>query len=299
MIQFANRTRALFLTGVLGSLLACGSQGSEASLSGVVPVADFGPGAAESQPPAPLHDERIWTELSPKPRTLDFVVRADTFRNLARRVNPAVVSLYSTQTTLGRTISDPLGILQFGIPLPRVGTSLGSGFIIRRDGYILTADHVVSGSRKIKIVLMKNERGESVEYAAKLLGRSKAAGIALLKIEPKEPLPVLPLGDSSKLEIGDLVLAVGNPYGLSHTVTSGIVSFIGRKLPAGNRDEDQPAFIQIDAPINPGNSGGPLLNLFGEAVGINTAVAAQAQGIGFAVPVNAAKRALPGLLTRR
>jgi serine protease Do len=227
------------------------------------------------------------------------VIRADTFRNLARRANPAVVSLYSTQAGLGRTISDPLGIVQFGIPLPRIGTSLGSGFIIRQDGYILTADHVVSGSRKIKIVLMENERGESVEYRAKLLGRSKEAGVALLKIEPRKPLPVLPLGDSSKLEIGDQVVAVGNPYGLSHTVTSGIVSFIGRKLSEREPRTGQLEFIQIDAPINPGNSGGPLLNLFGEAVGINTAVAAQAQGIGFAVPVNTAKRALPGLLSRR
>ncbi len=298
MVLFANLTRTFLLAGVL-SLLACESPGTEAPYPGTVPSADFGPGTAESQGPAPLQGERIWTELPPGPRALDFVVRADTFRNLARRANPAVVSLYSTQASLGRTISDPLGILQFGVPLPRIGTSLGSGFIIRQDGYILTADHVVSGSRKIKIVLMENERGESVEYAAKLLGRSKAAGIALLKIEPRKPLPVLPLGDSSKLEIGDQVLAVGNPYGLSHTVTSGIVSFIGRKLSEGDRDEDQLAFIQIDAPINPGNSGGPLLNLFGEAVGINTAVAAQAEGIGFAVPVNTAKRALPGLLTRR
>ncbi len=267
---------------------------------------------------------KIWTELPGGPRPLDFPLRADTIRNLVARANPAVVNVYTTQTTLGRTISDPLGILQFGIPLPRVGTSLGSGFIIHKDGYILTADHVVGGSHKIKVVLMpevprearadpksevprearadsyKNQPpGKGEEYDAEVVGRDKDAGVVLLKIRPSHALPVLPLGDSSRLQIGDQVIAVGNPYGLSHTVTSGIVSFIGRKLPGRSSRGKKAEFIQIDAPINPGNSGGPLLDLYGEVVGINTAVAAQAQGIGFAVPVNAAKNALPRLLSGR
>jgi S1-C subfamily serine protease len=296
MCGSVNPKGGLLLLGMLLSILACETRGTEVAPPKTVQAAGS---VAEGEEVAVPPGEHLWTELPPGPRSLDFAIRADTFRNLARRTNPAVVSLYSTQAGLGRTISDPLGIVQFGIPLPRIGTSLGSGFIIRQDGYILTADHVVSGSRKIKIVLMENERGESVEYGAKLLGRSKEAGVALLKIEPRKPLPVLPLGDSSTLEIGDQVVAVGNPYGLSHTVTSGIVSFIGRKLSERDRRTGQLEFIQIDAPINPGNSGGPLLNLFGEAVGINTAIAAQAQGIGFAVPVNTAKRALPGLLSRR
>lgn len=243
--------------------------------------------------------QRLWTELPDTVRTTDFPIRANTFRDLARNANPAVVSIFSSQATIGRTISDPLGILQFGVPLPRFGTSLGSGFIIRSDGYLITADHVVEGARKIKIVLMKRGEKKGDEYEAKVLGRSAEAGVALLKIEPKQALPVLPLGDSSALEIGDQVLAVGNPYGLAHTVTSGIVSFIGRRLSDRDDDEGQLRFIQIDAPINPGNSGGPLLNLYGEVIGINTAVAAEAQGIGFAVPINKAKEALPGFVNQR
>ncbi len=243
--------------------------------------------------------ERLWTELPAKSRPSNFPIRANTFRDLVRKSNPAVVSIFSSQATIGRTISDPLGIIQFGVPIPRFGTSLGSGFIIRSDGYILTADHVVEGSRKTKIVLMKEGEKKGDEYEAEVLGRSEEAGVAILKIQPKQPLPVLPLGNSEALEIGDHVLAVGNPYGLSHTVTSGIVSFIGRQLSDRGSDAEQLKFIQIDAPINPGNSGGPLLNLHGEVVGINTAVAAEAQGIGFAVPVNKAKEFLPRLIEKR
>ncbi len=250
---------------------------------------------------------RPWTELAPGPRRLDFTLRADTIRNLARAANPAVVTILSTQTVMGRTIGDPLGILQFGLPLPRIGTALGSGFVIHPDGYVLTADHVIASGRRIKVALYieggtpdgarKDSKGE--EYDAEVIGRNRESGVAILKIRPAHPLPVLPLGDSSKLEIGDPVLAVGNPYGFSHTVTSGIVSFIGRRLPEGGRRGSKVEFIQIDAPINPGNSGGPLLNFFGEVVGINTAMAAQAQGIGFAIPVNTAKEAIPSLLRSR
>ncbi|MFQ5459138.1 MAG: S1C family serine protease, partial [Myxococcota bacterium] len=243
--------------------------------------------------------ERLWTELPPARVDPDAPIRASTFRNLARRANPAVVSIFSTQATMGRASIDPFGILPFALPIPLIGTSLGSGFIIRADGFVLTADHVVASSRRIKIVLMADETGKAREYQAKILGRSKEAGIALLKFAPEGNLPVLPLGDSERVEIGDQVLAVGNPYGLSHTVTSGIVSFIGRELSQRRAGEKKLRFIQIDAPINPGNSGGPLLNLAGEVIGINTAVAAGAEGIGFAVPVNSAKQALPRFVRTR
>lgn len=287
-------SRLILSLGLLIAAGACSSHGNEqpgplvqaagSRSASDVPVSHEGP---------VLTQDRLWTEMPQQPGALDFALRADTYRKLAERANPAVVSIFSSQATLGRTISDPLGIVRFGLPLPRFGTSLGSGFIIRKDGYILTADHVVEGSRKIKVVLLADKNGHGEEYEARILGRSKKRGVALLKIEPRHALPVLPLGNSSNLKIGDQVLAVGNPYGLSHTVTSGIVSFIGRKLPEGRRKDGQLEFIQIDAPINPGNSGGPLLNLLGEAVGINTAIAPQAQGIGFAVPVNTAKQALP------
>jgi len=292
-------TLPLLALGALIAIAACrsdvGVEARSAATSGK-PVAG---GGAEGQAGPVVDPQRLWTELPPDARTPDFPIRSNTYRDLVRRSNPAVVSIFSTQATIGRTISDPLGIVQFGVPLPRFGTSLGSGFIIRSDGYILTADHVVEGSRKIKIVLMKKGEKKGDEYEGRVLGRSGEAGVALLKIEPKQPLPVLPLGDSSALEIGDQVLAVGNPYGLSHTVTSGRVSFIGRQLAERDKNHEKLKFIQIDAPINPGNSGGPLLNLYGEVIGINTAIAAEAQGIGFAVPVNTAKEALPDLLRNR
>lgn len=291
----AIRTFFVLLAGAL--LLSCHADAQQAS-SGQA----LSPGRAIGLAPAAVgkaRSEQLWTELPPGTISRDFPIRASTFRDLARRANPAVVTILSTQATLERAISDPFGILPFGIPLPRIGTSLGSGFIIRADGYILTADHVVAGSRKIRIITMADSYGKSSEYRAKVLGRSKEGGLALLKIEPALELSILPLGDSGLVEIGDLVLAVGNPYGLSHTVTSGIVSFIGRELSKRGRGKSKLRFIQIDAPINPGNSGGPLLNLAGEVIGINTAVAAGAEGIGFAVPINAAKEALPGLLRKR
>ncbi len=288
----AIRTLYLLLAGAL--LSSCHADARQA---GGGPL--LSPASAVGQAGVATQSEQIWTELPPGALSRDFPIRANTFTDLARRANPAVVTILSTQATLKRAISDPFGILPFGIPLPRIGTSLGSGFIIRADGYVLTADHVVAGSRKIRIITMANSYGKSSEYGAKVLGRSKEGGLALLKIEPALELSVLPLGDSGMVEIGDLVLAVGNPYGLSHTVTSGIVSFIGRELSDRGRGKSKLRFIQIDAPINPGNSGGPLLNLAGEVIGINTAVAAGAEGIGFAVPINAAKEVLPGLLRKR
>jgi serine protease Do len=287
----------ILCAGLAGALGSCRSATAPPDLkAGAVAPTGYQVVVREVTAPPSL---RIWTELAQSKHAPDFPLRADTFRNLARGANPAVVSIYSTQTSIGRTISDPLGILQFGLPLPRVGTALGSGFIIHRSGYVLTADHVIDRGRNIKVVLLKPREGKAEEYPAELVGKDKAAGVALLKIAPKHDLPVLPLGDSGKVEIGDQVLAVGNPYGFSHTVTSGIVSFTGRKLPSSGARGRKVEFIQIDAPINPGNSGGPLLNLSGEVVGINIAIAAQAQGIGFAVPVNAAKGAIPNLLSRR
>ncbi|MBI5042259.1 MAG: DegQ family serine endoprotease [Nitrospirae bacterium] len=164
--------------------------------------------------------------------------------------------------------------------------SLGSGFIIRKDGLILTNNHVIEDAEEIMIRL-NDER----EFKAKVIGKDKKIDIALLKIEDKGELPIAELGDSDKLEIGEWVLAIGNPFGLGHTVTAGIVSAKGRVIGAGPYDD----FIQTDASINPGNSGGPLFNMKGEAVGINTAITASGQGIGFAIPINTVKNLLPQL----
>ncbi len=165
--------------------------------------------------------------------------------------------------------------------------SLGSGFIISKDGYILTNNHVISNADEIYVTLPNQHR-----YKAKVIGTDPKTDIALIKIDPKdENLKPVKLGDSDKLEIGEWVVAIGNPFGFSRTVTVGIVSAKGRVIGAGPYDD----FIQTDAAINPGNSGGPLINMKGEVIGINTAIIATAQGIGFAIPINMAKSLLPQL----
>ena len=164
--------------------------------------------------------------------------------------------------------------------------SLGSGFIIDRDGYILTNNHVVEKAQSIKVKL-----SDGKEYDAQVKGRDAKTDIALIKINTKQNLPVAMFGDSDKMEVGDWVVAIGNPFGLETTVTAGIISAKGRVIGAGPYDD----FIQTDASINPGNSGGPLFNLKGEVVGINTAIVSGGQGIGFAIPINEAKAMLAQL----
>jgi len=164
--------------------------------------------------------------------------------------------------------------------------SLGSGFIISKDGYIFTNNHVIEKADKIKVRLSTGK-----EYDATVKGRDPRTDLALIKINPDNSLPTVSLGDSERLRVGDWVMAIGNPFGLDHTVTAGIVSAKGRVIGAGPYDN----FIQTDASINPGNSGGPLFNMAGEVVGINTAIVAQGQGIGFAIPVNMAKEILEDL----
>lgn len=158
--------------------------------------------------------------------------------------------------------------------------SLGSGFIVDGKGFIVTNNHVVENTDQIKVILKDGK-----EYDAKIIGRDKNTDLALIKIEPEENLPALKLGDSEKLKVGQWVVAIGNPFGLGHTVTSGIVSAKGRVIGSGPYDD----FIQTDTSINPGNSGGPLLDLNGNVVGINTAIIQNGQGIGFAIPSNLAK----------
>ena len=164
--------------------------------------------------------------------------------------------------------------------------SLGSGFIISEDGYILTNDHVVDDADEITVQLAGGKT-----YSAIVKGIDQKLDLALLKIDSSETLPTVKLGNSEQLEIGEWVMAIGNPFGLEQTVTVGIVSAKGRVIGAGPYDN----FIQTDASINPGNSGGPLFNTRGEVVGINTAIVAGGQGIGFAIPINAAKNILPQL----
>ncbi len=164
--------------------------------------------------------------------------------------------------------------------------SLGSGFIIDTDGFIVTNNHVVDGADEIKVKLANGK-----EFDAKIIGRDPKTDLALIKIKGPSDLHPLRMGDSDETRVGSWVVAIGSPFGLEQTVTAGIVSAKGRTIGSGPYDN----FIQTDASINPGNSGGPLINMKGEVIGINTAIVASGQGIGFAIPTNTAKDVLPQL----
>ena len=233
----------------------------------------------------------------------DGVRAPGSFADLAEKLKPAVVNISTTKTIRSgrggqRT---PFGgspfwgddfFERFFGDIPRrefKQRSLGSGFIISTDGYIFTNNHVVEQADKI---LVKLSTGR--EYEAKIIGKDSKTDLALIKIKSGESLPVADIGDSEKLRVGDWVIAIGNPFGLEQTVTAGIVSAKGRVIGAGPYDN----FIQTDASINPGNSGGPLFNMEGKVIGINTAIVAQGQGIGFAIPINMAKVILPDLKSK-
>lgn len=181
----------------------------------------------------------------------------------------------------------------FGQQAPRQHKqrSLGSGFIISADGYIVTNHHVVDGADTIN-VSFDDASGKEDSHKAELIGSDKITDLALLKISQKN-LPYLKMGDSDAVSVGEWVLAIGNPFGLDHTVTAGIISAKGRNIRSNPFD----SFLQTDASINPGNSGGPLLNMEGEVIGINAAIIANGQGIGFAIPSNMAKEIIEKLRT--
>jgi serine protease Do len=168
-------------------------------------------------------------------------------------------------------------------PRSRTRTSLGSGVLIDAKGYILTNEHVIRGADKIRVTL-----ADKREFLASLVGADPPSDLAVLRIDTREGLPVIPLGQSDDLLIGETVIAIGNPFGLSHTVTTGVISALNRSI--RTKDRIYRDFIQTDAAINPGNSGGPLLNIEGKLVGINTAIYQKAQGVGFAIPINRALR---------
>ena len=221
----------------------------------------------------------------------------DSFSDLAESASPAVVNIRTVKTIKGGgRVFRHFKKGPFGDDDPMKDffdrffdedqkrdfkqRSLGSGFIIDKDGYIVTNNHVIDNADKI-VVILKDEK----EFEAQIVGRDKNTDLALIKIELNHNLPVLRFGDSDALKVGQWVVAIGNPFGLEQTVTAGIVSAKGRVIGSGPYDD----FIQTDASINPGNSGGPLLNMKGEVIGINTAIVAGGQGIGFAIPVNLAK----------
>ncbi len=215
--------------------------------------------------------------------------------HIVKAAMPAVVGVITTappeETGAGPRAPDDL-FDRFHGGGPRKG--LGTGFIIHRDGWILTNAHVVEGASEVEVDV--GEEGQ--RFPARVVGADAPTDLALLKIDAPEPLPVVPLGDSDRVEIAEWALVLGNPFGLSHSVTFGIVSHTGRDDIAPSGREGYYDFIQTDASINPGNSGGPVLNLRGEVVGIATAVNATGQGIGFAVPINMAKEIVGQLKER-
>ncbi|MFN3200209.1 MAG: trypsin-like peptidase domain-containing protein [Bradymonadia bacterium] len=242
----------------------------------------------------PASAQRLWTEgaLETGIRP-DSPVTFDAFSKLARKAAPAVVSVETEIVNAARGRGNIPDWFFEGPGAPeRRGVGAGSGFVIRKDGYMLSNNHVVEGARSISVHFQ-----DGAHYKASVVGTDPATDVALLKIElpPGKQVPVVPLGDSHALEIGEWVVAIGNPLGLSHTVTSGIVSAKERRGVRPDGRLRYANFIQTDASINPGNSGGPLFNIRGEVVGINTAISAQGQGIGFAIPINMVKKLLPDL----
>jgi serine protease Do len=248
--------------------------------------------AKTNEEPTTTSADRFWESesqvISPLPEG------APTgFADLSEHVSPGVVSIRTSQTvTGGRGL--PRGFEEhFPFPFggqngrPRKREGAGSGFVISRDGYIVTNNHVIDEMDEI-VVAFKDGN----ELKASIVGRDPKTDIALIKVDPEEQLSALSLGDSDSIRPGDWVVAIGNPFGLEHTVTAGIVSAMHRRDVIGGSYDD---FIQTDAAINPGNSGGPLINLSGEVVGINTAINPRANTIGFAVPINMAKTVLPQL----
>lgn len=221
----------------------------------------------------------------------DALATQQAFTALAKNVTPVVVNISTiSKKKLVRPFFEfsPLFEDFFGTPQYRRDQSLGSGFIINRQGYIITNEHVVRDAETIKVKLSNED-----VYDGKVVGTDAKTDIAVIKINAREDLPFAVLGDSEKLEVGQWAVAIGNPFGLDRTFTVGVVSATGRSNMGIETYED---FIQTDASINPGNSGGPLLNVHGEVIGINTAIVAAGQGIGFAIPINMAKKVVAQLV---
>ncbi|MDR2161530.1 MAG: DegQ family serine endoprotease [Desulfovibrio sp.] len=229
------------------------------------------------------------------------------FRELVKNAGPAVVNINTERTEQVRRFSPGFDIFrgipdmdrffdQFeefhGSPQTRKSASLGSGFLISQDGYIVTNNHVIEGADSIRVSMDRS--GKENSFEASVVGADPATDLALIKIDATG-LPFLAFGDSDALEVGEWVLAIGSPLGLDHTVTAGIISAKGRSIQSGPYDD----FLQTDASINRGNSGGPLLNMAGEVVGINTAIAQRAQGIGFAIPSSMAQKIIASLREHR
>ncbi len=232
--------------------------------------------------------DSLWVD-GPRHRRaeLDAPLKGSAVADLAEVISPAVVNVIVSYASANR-----LGGFFEADPAQSPSAAQGSGFIIHPEGYALTNHHVVEGAESITVRLWDDR-----EFEADVIGVDPQTDVALMKIRltANAKLPAVPLGDSDTVRVGETVLAIGNPLGLSHTVTAGIVSALERRDLAPEGRQIYAEFIQTDASINPGNSGGPLISLYGEVIGINTAINRQGQGIGFAIPINIVKTLLPHL----
>jgi serine protease Do len=212
-----------------------------------------------------------------------------TFADVAARTKTSVVNIRTNHSLPARRPRlDPYQFfLNETIPKSQATQSLGSGVIVSSDGLILTNFHVVAGATSIEVFFANQRHGAE----ASIVGTDPQTDLALLKTRLPKGIGAADLGDSDRLRVGDWVLAIGNPFGYEHTVTSGIISATGRVIGTGPHDN----FLQTDAPINPGNSGGPLIDMRGRVIGINAAIDADAYGIGFATPINVAKKVMQDL----
>jgi len=220
------------------------------------------------------------------PSTSSQAARRTPLVAVVEKVSPAVVNVSAEATV--RDV-DPFFGMFFGRGERRT-QSLGSGLIIDAHGIVVTNAHVIEGASRIVVTTLDGR-----ELDADVLGSDRDADLAVLKVKARG-LPAVPLGRSSDLMIGETVVAIGNPFGLSHTVTSGVLSAVGRTVPSERSERVFTDFLQIDASINPGNSGGPLVNILGEVIGVNTAIIQGANGIGFAIPADRARRVVDDLL---
>ncbi len=259
--------------------------------------------------PAELDLSDFWIEGETPPADEAIPINHRTYAKIVAGVSDGIVNLYTTvleerEARIGINpadllpfripiVSPVLDFIPFQMPIPYEGEgyALGSGFLINAGGFILTNAHVIRNATDIRVVRAKSRE----EFPARIIGIDPATDSALIRIEPQPDMQVLPLGSSAALEVGEIVMAVGNPLGLNHTVSSGLISAKERIV-----SEDKTSlldYLQTDTAINPGSSGGPLLNLHGQVVGINTAIATDAQNIGFAIPIDTIKNVIPILVS--
>jgi serine protease Do len=287
MMREARSSALALATTLFLGVVSCRGESSSTGSGGAAPAVPTSTGESAASPPAKAV---VAKPPPPPPVPVDPPIRLQSgiasFAPIARHADPSVVTIL----TAGSEIEPSPFFTRRGVKRETQG--LGTGFIVDKDGVILTNNHVIKDADTITVRL-SNDR----EYPAKVVGRDPRTDIAVVRID-EHGLTPLALGDSDVIDVGDWVVAIGNPFGLSHTVSAGIISAKGRNRkdvpldPSGYYN-----FLQTDASINPGNSGGPLLNLNGDVVGINTAIrGGGAQGIGFAIPINMVKQLLPMLL---